>query len=371
MKRFLAFIGVFSVVLVLGYLQPVFFPAEKIKPSSTKTERVSTHKALPYEEIKATGYANYVGKEVAQFIEVFGEPDEKQTTGLNYALWIYGSRDSNYLEVNVQNNQVAAIKAFNDSNEISPFTIGMQLSDISEQMTIFSNFTFSYNEEAYSIELMEEDMNYRPLLAFDNGTFAILFFNHTNSSLTAVTYLTKEMLLTLMPYQLIEGEALPILASNQAAGFDSIKSNQAIRVINLLRMKEELSAYAQSAESQKNAQTLFTALAKDAKSVLSADRIEAWTNSQEQATAQQTFTLSNNEFQKLAKMNQMDKKATTGMFTEPIYDPTITILSWFSDSLYSSRFAHTEGEEIGVAFSKESMLVLIQEREISQTEDSE
>lgn len=373
MKRLLAFISVFSVVLVIGYLQPVFFPTENVKQSSEKTERVSTHKAVPYEEIRATGYANYIGKEATRFIEAFGEPLEKQATGLNYELWLYGNRDSDYLEVNVQNNHVAAIKAFNDSKEMTPFSIGMRLADVSEQMTIFSNFTFSYNEEDYSIELMEEDMNYRPLVAFDNQTFAILFFNHSDGELTAVAYLTKEMLLTLMPYQLVEGEALPILANVQQSTFDPIKSNQAIRVMNLLRVKETLPAYTVSTESQKNAQILFSALEKNQKNSLSADRIEAWANSQEQMTAQHAFTLSNDEFQKLVKNNQMDKKATTGMFTEPVYDSTVTILSWFSDSLYSSRFAHTDAEEIGIAFAKESMLVLLQEREgeISQTEDSE
>ncbi|MGC3051193.1 CAP-associated domain-containing protein [Enterococcus faecalis] len=44
-------------------------------------------------------------------------------------------------------------------------------------MSIYSIFAFNFHHEAYDVELMEEDMNYRPLDAFDNGSFAVLFFN--------------------------------------------------------------------------------------------------------------------------------------------------------------------------------------------------
>ncbi|MGG5340521.1 CAP-associated domain-containing protein [Enterococcus sp. AZ192] len=374
MRRFLAFLGVFLVVLTIGYLEPVFFPAEKPKQVADDFGRQNvSHTALPYEELSASGYAEYVGKPISEFVAKFGEPLEKQPSGMPYELWTYGEKDADYLEVNVQNEKISMIKAFNDSKELVPFSIGMNLSDVSERMTIYSDFAFTYKETNYNIELMEEDMNYRPLIAFDNQSFAILFFNQGDSELAAVVYLDKESLLTLMPYQLIEGEALPLIPENQLTGFDPIKSNQVIRTINLLRMKENLETYAISTESQKNAQKLFELLPKQQKNIFSAERLENWQFSKEQLSATETFVLSNDEYQKLLRLGQMDKKNTTGMYTEPIYDPSFTVLSWFSDSLYHSRFAHEGNENIGVAFSKASMLVLIQEteKEISQTEDSE
>lgn len=373
MRRFLAFISVFFVVLVIGYLQPVFFPAEKPKQVVDTGRQDVSHTALPYEEIETAGYAAYIGKKTADFVNDFGEPVEKQKSHMGYELWIYGEKDSEYLELNVQEEKISMIKVFNDSNEINPFSIGMSLSDVSERMTIFSNFAFTYQEADYDVELMEEDMNYRPLIAFDNGTFAILFFNHANGKLAAISYLDKEALLTLMPYQLIEGEALPIIGVEEQAGFDPVNSIQSIRIINLLRIKEDLSSYIVNTESQKNAQKLFDTLNKNGKDILSEERFELWQYSKEQATATAIFTLSNDEYQELLKDGQLDKKNTTGIYTEPVYDSTFTILSWFSDSLYHSRFAHEETENIGIAFSNASMLVLIQEREpeISQTEESE
>ncbi|EOI01945.1 hypothetical protein UAY_01354 [Enterococcus moraviensis ATCC BAA-383] len=373
MKRFLAFLGVFFVVLIGGYLQPVFFPAEKMQQEADNGRQKVSHTALPYEEIATSGYAAYIGKQASDFVATFGEPIEKQNTAMGYELWSYGEKDEDYLEINIENGTISAIKALNDSKSTAPFSIGMSLSDVSELMTIYSNFGFKYKENKYNIELMEEDMNYRPLIAFDNKTFAILFFNHGTGKLSAVTYLDKKTLLKLMPYQLIEGEAIPLPTVQQVNGFDPVKSNRVIQVINLLKLKEKLPTYHVNTESQKNAQRLFETLNKSQKNILSSERAENWAFSKEQLTVTNTFTLTNDEYQKLLKVGHLDKKKATGMYTEPIYDPTFTVLSWFSDSLYHSRFAHEENENIGVAFSKVSMLVLLQEteKEISQTEESE
>lgn len=373
MRRFLAFLGVFFVVLIGGYLQPVFFPSEKMQQEADSGGHNVSHTALPYEEISATGYAAYIGKKTSDFVTKFGEPLEKQKTDMGYELWIYGEKDADYVELNVQDEKISVIKALNNSKETVPFSMGMKLSAVSELMTIYSNFAFTYKENNYNVELMEEDMNYRPLIAFDNQTFAILFFNHGTGNLAAVTYLDKEVLLTLMPYQLIEGEEIPFPLTTQSSRFDAVKSNQVIRVVNLLKLSENLPTYRVNTESQKNAQRLFETLTKNQKNILSLERAENRQFSREQMTTASVFTLSNDEYQKLLKVGQLDKKRATGMYTEPIYDPTFTVLSWFSDSLYHSRFAHQENENIGVAFSKASMLVLLQEteKEITQTEESE
>ncbi|ALS00856.1 hypothetical protein ATZ33_05575 [Enterococcus silesiacus] len=373
MKRFLAFLGVFLVVLIGGYLQPVFFPTDKMPQEADSGKRVVSHTALPYEEITTSGYAAYIGEKTENFIAEFGEPSEKQKTAMDYELWIYGEKDADYLELNIQDNKVSMIKAFNNSKKTAPFSTGMELSDVSELMTIYSNFAFTYKENNYNIELMEEDMNYRPLVAFDNKTFAILFFDHGTGKLAAVTYLDKKALLTLMPYQLLEGEAIPFPITEQIAGFDAVRSNQVIRVINLLKLKEGLPVYRANTESQKNAQKLFDTLTNNQKAILSPERTEAWQFGKEEMAAGSVFTLTNDEYQKLLKSAQVDKKKATGMFIEPVYDPSFTVLSWFSDSLYHSRFAHQDKENIGVAFYKASMLVLLQEteKEISQTEESE
>ena len=88
------------------------------------------------------------------------------------------------------------------------------MTDLTELTMIYPNFTLSQNDRSVSFELMEQDMNYRPLVAFDNGTFAVLFFDQKTSELAAVTYLDQTTLLKLSPYQLTEGE-LPLFQESQ------------------------------------------------------------------------------------------------------------------------------------------------------------
>lgn len=50
MKRFWAFTAVFLTVLLIGYLEPVFFPAEKPTETAQSGRLSSAHTAVPHEE---------------------------------------------------------------------------------------------------------------------------------------------------------------------------------------------------------------------------------------------------------------------------------------------------------------------------------
>lgn len=95
------------------------------------------------------------------------------------------------------------------------------MQDLTKITTIYTNFTFEYHDTEVGIELMEEDMNYRPLIAFDNDTFAILFFDQTTNGLFSVVYLDKDSLLKLLPYQVF-GEGLPHYQADKSADWESI-----------------------------------------------------------------------------------------------------------------------------------------------------
>lgn len=52
----------FLTVLLIGYLEPVFFPAEKPTETAQSGRLSSAHTAVPHEELPASGYAAYIGK---------------------------------------------------------------------------------------------------------------------------------------------------------------------------------------------------------------------------------------------------------------------------------------------------------------------
>ncbi|WP_086347742.1 CAP-associated domain-containing protein [Candidatus Enterococcus clewellii] len=380
MKRFLAFLAVLISVLVIGYLQPVFFPPEKAEIDIEDINRADVfHTALPHEELPASGYALYIGKKINEFTDVFGEPLTSYDTGLGYELWTFGEEDSEYMEVSVKDKKICAVKAFNTTEAMHPFEIGMTLSEVSDITTVFSNFEIGYKDMAYSVELMEEDMNYRPLFAFDNETFAVLFFAQGKDVLSGVVYLSKEYLLTVMPYQLIAGEALPITISDLLPEMIDEKQKTMIRMINMIRINEALPAYSFHISAEKNAEQLYQFYEEkfyeeNAVDFLSVERLESLSRVKSESLGEiaTSFIFTNSEFESMLAKSELDLRKSQGIFMTPVYDLSFTALYWFSDSAYYSRFSRDENEAIGVAFSKEDVLVLIQavENITEETEDS-
>lgn len=375
MKRFLAFLAVLTSVLVIGYLQPVFFPPEKAEINIDDIRRQDvSHTALPHEELPASGYALYIGKKINEFTAEFGEPLTSYDTGLGYELWTFGEEDSEYMEVSVKNKEICSVKAFNTTENVSPFRLGMTLSEVSDITTIFSNFEVEYESMSYSIELMEEDMNYRPLIAFDNDTFAVLFFTHGKDVLSGVVYLSKEYLLTVMPYQLITGEALPIAINESTPEVVDEKQKTITRMVNMIRIKEELPAYSYHVSAEKNAEQLYQFYEANTAEFLSVERLESLSRVKSESLGEiaTSFIFTNAEFRSMLDKSELTLRKSQGIFMTPVYDLSFTALYWFSDGAYYARLSHSENEAMGVAFSKEDVLVLIQavENNTEETEDS-
>ncbi|MGK0550561.1 CAP-associated domain-containing protein [Enterococcus faecalis] len=373
MKHFWIFVAVFLCVLTIGYLEPVFFPAKKPRVITPSTQQPPIHQALPHEELKTEGYATFIGKKINSFTKIYGQPQKKIITAMNYTVWVYEKPAQEYLEANVANDRILSIKVFDPSKGTAPFKIGMQLPELSGLMTIYSDFAFRYQEKNYQIELSEEDMNYRPLVAFDNGTFAILFFAVGTGQLIGIDYVDPATLLTVMPYQLNAGELVSIETSEQQATAAIDQGTQAAKVLNLLETKEGHEPFRIEVGTQAEAEHLSHYFAQNSETVLSADRQAAFLEMKENQAALYPFALTSEEFAQLCKQSKLPLTEPSGLYQEPIYDSSFTMLSWFSDQANYGRLSRPESETLGVAFSKENMLVLLQttNEKTQKTESSE
>ena len=362
MKRFLAFLSVLLAVLIVGYLEPVFFPPEKAEIDLDYGSHMVSHTALPHEEILASGYALYIGKKVSDFTQEFGEPLTRYPSGMGYDMLTFGEEDSEYMEVSVKDETIQAVKVFNTTQATAPFELGMTLTDISELTTIFSNFTIEYNAEDVSFELMEEDMNYRPLIAFDNQSFAVLFFTHGKDVLSGITYLSKEYLLTVMPYQMINGQGLSILAEQQEEEAVTGKQKTLTRMINLLRIKEDLPPYRIEPGAEKNAASVYQVFEEHQVDIMSVERLETLSQIRSESLGEigSAFAFTPVEFAAMVDQSDLSIRKPNGLFMTPIYDPSFAALFWFSDGAYYARFSRDEEQNIGVAFSQADVLVLLQ-----------
>ncbi|OTN76293.1 hypothetical protein A5886_001370 [Enterococcus sp. 8G7_MSG3316] len=367
--RGMLFGGLFILALAVVYLQPVFF--QHASDTSFLSENpIKAPTTMNYETIQASGLAEAIGEPVSDFEEDYGLPVRTYRTGYDFEVRVYNQLDDQqYIEINTDGESVQSIKVIGDGgSSLAPFTMGMSLAELTDLTMIYPNFSLKQNDRTVSFELMEEDMNYRPLVAFDNGTFAVLFFDHVTATLQGISYLDQATLLKLAPYPITEGER-PLFQTSQTISADQAgldKETLAFVIIEKLRNLQMLETYSANLETQKEAATLLAELTDNISDHLTSQRIHSY---QKALSSEKTsnFNLTNDEWREL--LNDQDIKATATIFEAPVYDPTFSILSWFSDPATADRLSHETLEKIGIAFSQENMVVLVQEQE-EETEAS-
>lgn len=368
-RRGLLFCGLFVLALIIVYLQPVFM--QNASDSRMTIENpIKAPTTMNYEPIVAQGLAEMIGEPVSDFEEVYGLPIQTYRSGYEFEIRVYNQLDDQqYVEINTDGESVQAIKVIGaGGSSLAPFTMGMTLTDLTELTMIYPNFTLTQNDRAISFELMEEDMNYRPLVAFDNGTFAVLFFDQETTQLQAVTYLDQTTLLKLAPYPLTEGQR-PLFQVSQTidqAQANLEKETLAFVIIDKIRQQIGLETFSQDTQTHQEAAGLLFDLTNNLSDYLTSQRIHSY---QRALSSEKTsnFVLTNDEWRELLADKELE--ASASIFEAPVYDPTFTILSWFSNPRFAERLTYEQSEKIGIAFSEANMVVLVQE-DVEGTEDS-
>lgn len=372
MRRSLLFIGLFLLCLGAAYMQPVW--AYKATPNEVQDLQLQNppSTSLNVETIPTEGLAQWIGQTIKAFEGIHGEATRVTDSGFGFQNHQYRMDDFALMEVTTVDQRVTSIKVIGDGAfDISPFERQMSLDELTKHTIISPIISLEHAGEKYSLELMEDDINYRPLVAFDNGSYAILFFDHQKkqSGLHSLMYLDTETLLKLAPYVLTEGQPL-FFEANPSANWTSIniqKSDISRYVMQQLRQSHDFSPYETQVLLQQETEDLLTDFLVNPEDYLSTERLRSFQRIQQQEM-NQNWVLNNQELQTL--VGEISKVKTFAHFEMPVYDPILTILSWYSNPYLVSRLFYEESESIGIAFSKENMLVLLQEVK-KMTESSE
>lgn len=371
MKRLGLFILILLTVIVAFYMQPILFPPvlEAKKSQEHQTQKQMT--TWKYQELQATGFSTYVGKPIEELENHFGQPYDRLSSGFGFETRYYqGTQGQWSFEANIQDDKVEAVKVLKADNEMTaPFSLGMTMQNLTDITTIYPNFTFEYQDTEVGIELMEEDMNYRPLLAFNNQTFGILFFDQSTGELFSVVYLSKDSLLKLLPYQVF-GESIPHYQLDDEADWEEInqaKEDKSFILLNSLRKLDNLPLYRRHLNFSDQTKLILDEYLRNPEEFLSEERLVEWKRTLGSAKTTTKFTLSKDELIQLTGKSKIQH--TNGVFTNPVIDPTFTFLFLYSDPYYHDRFLLDSPDQLGIAFSKENMIVLMQE-EVEESSDS-
>ena len=377
MKRFFEFTVCLIIVFSIVYMKPVISSRNQPKPKNDLlVEEVKvSHKSVPYYELNTTGMANHIGKTEKEFLKEFPNP-KKTWDSYNGSKWlVYGETVEDTYQVEIRNHVVTSIFVLGEKVDSSPFSMGMNLVDLAEITTIFSNFNFEYGDEKYEVELTEDDMNYRPLVAFNNGTFAMLHINQGNGQLMAVRYLDKNSLLALMPYQMNQENKVKQGLQTPPEAFEKINQDnreQLIAILNLLREKEEKEKYVLDSKLQVGATESLQTLIEKPEDILEDEaRLKSWQEMVDKEDISSTFLLNEKELKKLATKVDLKEKETHGIFYYPVTDVPFMVTNWYGSRFYHEELAHKTDRLIGISFNEEMVMTFLgPENEASQTTES-
>lgn len=369
MKRVIGFISIFLCVLIGYYVQPILFPPATPTVNKIPEQPMRRH-SLKYEQIPATGFAPFIGQSIAQFEQTFGPAEKSEPSGFFFETRFY-VLPSGRIEVNTEEGTIVGINvAAKKEALVTPFQFGMTNEQLFEQTNLSANFGVTYDEEPVEIELSEDDMRTRPLIAFNNQSFAILFFDAQTKKLAAITYLDLEMLLRLMPYQINSGNPLSYRMQDTSLDWqqlDQATSEHFTTLINEYRQRHRYAVNQQTEQSKADSQLLLETFLNDPKRILSASRLEEWQTDQTAHLVNDDFSLTIPEFKKLAEKKKVHYQA--GLLYSPVINPFFTFYYWCSKPEPVKLFNQRTAKNLAVAVHQQNVLVLKQEFEETKGSD--
>lgn len=377
LKRVMGFLSIFLLILVFLYAEPILIPPETSSVKKEATEQPVSFPAtsLTYETLPTEGPAEYIGQETSKFEAHFGKPVSIYESGFQTEKRIYElASKTGYLDATIIDDKVAGITLMgDDALSLKPFELGMSLSEAAKITTIFPNFSIDYDDETTTLELTEEDMNYRPLVAFANGSFAVLFFNQETNKLFGAAYLDTQLLLELAPYQVTSGNSLAYQLEEQTeqewAALDERRASQAASLINLIRSQLDETVLNVSAKLQSTGGDLLNKLKQRPQDYFSDSRLTSWQEALAATQSSRYLILTDKEFKSLAKESTIELEQQ--LVQQSVVDPAFSVLYWYSDPYFAPKIGSDEERgELGVAFVKDTAIVLVQKSETVEESDT-
>jgi uncharacterized protein YkwD len=267
-KTFLRAIPLVFIMLLIVYWLPevisknptdIITPKEESESIQSESFDYQTTDLEP-EQLPVLGLGGYIGKNVESFTENFGDPKRIDPTIYGDERWIFGEHETDYIQLGVKNGVITDLFALGSDLNVAPFEIGMSITEVFQIASFYPTYSVESQDKQVTLELTESDLNYRPLIAFDNQTFAVLMMDRSTNHITAVHYLDASSLLRLGVYDdgsaVNDDDSIDIDEANQKVISEANKK-QVYEILNILRQRYELSVLNASDALSEAAQTIF------------------------------------------------------------------------------------------------------------------
>lgn len=334
MKRIRNFILLFLLFLIAAYAAPVLEGRQAIKEHPKLGEPVSSTK--PVEKLEKTAadkWASMIGKPIDRLIQDHGEAKETVKMSDGSLNMVFGETVDDYLHAHVDKTGLIDKLFIFGQQVTSPlFKIGMSLPDVSKRVLLSDQVNITLDNETYQVDLTGNDINTKPLIPFDNNSYAILHLDQESGQTLAISYLSAAALVADPPYQqLIDPNAI---TKRQVAGDKTdveFKQRQMGEVLQLVfkRLGIAVEGFDSTLISQGN--KLLQNLKDDPKAIFKSEaRYREWQAITENQKMSAFFALEPEELQTLFKSEGMGISADEGLLVAPVNDVNLFVMAIFS-----------------------------------------
>lgn len=395
MKTFLRAVPLVFIMLLATYWLPEVIsknPADIITPKeeteSTQLESFNYQTTdLEPEQLPVSGLGSYIGQNVESFTEAFGSPTRKDPTIHGEEWWIFGEDETDYVQLGVKNGVITDLFVLGSDLDVAPFKIGMSITEVFQLASFYPTYSVESQGEQVTLELTESDLNYRPLIAFDNQTFAVLMMDRSTNQIIAVRYLNAQSLLQLGVYD--SGSAENIEDSYEIDEVDletvsEANQKQVNEIVGILRKRYDLPALDLNEDLSELAETIFVnqeeQLASDSQTSEKSSFSET-TDSNESLNSQsssiETFILDdeselmdenvNKEHQPLTndqieftlQETELSLDEVRVLYSNHKTDMSWLVTNWFTLEIERNFLMDSRMTEIGIAYRDKEVLFIL------------
>ncbi|OMP68772.1 hypothetical protein BTO28_00160 [Domibacillus epiphyticus] len=203
---------------------------------------VEPEKETTAEKVPDSGVGSLIGKSIETLLHHYGPPLRKEPSAYGYEWWVYQTENTYFL-AGVENQNVVTVYA-TGSTDTDPFTLGIPSSEIFRSRYPETEIVVNANESYYRFELSEEDLNVRPLVRI-GSFYAQLYIDQFTGTLSAVRFMTKDVLLKMQPYELVYQGSKPEVPSPGRSEWVHIErgsEQQMYEITNVMRGRSGLSS---------------------------------------------------------------------------------------------------------------------------------
>ena len=178
-----------------------------------------------------TGIHEWVGNNIGEVREYYGEPDRIDLSPYGYEWWIYNDAPY-YIQIGVKNENVVTVFTNDQEADTYHVNVGDKFTEAKEHFTFEESVSLNESYTSYQFELSKDDMEMRPMTEID-GVWVQYYIDIVEGTISSIRYTDVETLVLHRPYSIVYRGELPEADPLSDEEWERVQEGQARQIFDL------------------------------------------------------------------------------------------------------------------------------------------